>query len=361
MLLLAAVSAQAAPYTVHEWGTFTTVSGADGRPLTWRPLSGPSDLPSFVHDMQNSGPGRFQPRTKGDMSAQIRMETPVLYFYTAEPMTLEASVSFPGGLISEWYPMARTWSGPTLNWGKVKLVPGSKAELPREGAPSHYYPAREVDAVTVESCGDLGVERDRFLFYRGLGTVPLPMNAKLDGANVTVSGARGTTLIFERRGSELGFVAVPAGDATVPRPALTAKVGDARAVLERALLDAGLYEKEAKAMLATWNDSWFEEGVRVFSLMGTADVERVLPLTLEPKPAALSRVLVARLELLTPERQAAFTKALASGADAALAKEGRFAEPLLQLAVASAKGAEKKKLLKLLTRYDGQAFDVSAF
>ena len=34
---------------VHEWGTFTSVSGSDGVSLEWRPLSGPSDLPSFVY------------------------------------------------------------------------------------------------------------------------------------------------------------------------------------------------------------------------------------------------------------------------------------------------------------------------
>jgi hypothetical protein len=30
---------------VHEWGTFTTVSGADGTPYYWNPLIGPSELP----------------------------------------------------------------------------------------------------------------------------------------------------------------------------------------------------------------------------------------------------------------------------------------------------------------------------
>ncbi|HKP10993.1 MAG TPA: hypothetical protein VJZ91_02745, partial [Blastocatellia bacterium] len=37
--------------TVHEWGTFTAIAGRDGRPVEWRPLVGPSDLPSFVYDL----------------------------------------------------------------------------------------------------------------------------------------------------------------------------------------------------------------------------------------------------------------------------------------------------------------------
>jgi len=33
----------------HEWGTFTSVAGENGDPVSWAPLSGPSDLPCFVH------------------------------------------------------------------------------------------------------------------------------------------------------------------------------------------------------------------------------------------------------------------------------------------------------------------------
>ena len=32
-------------FNVHEWGTFTSIAGADGRPVGWSPLSGPDDLP----------------------------------------------------------------------------------------------------------------------------------------------------------------------------------------------------------------------------------------------------------------------------------------------------------------------------
>src|SRR5687768_18150308 len=40
--------------TVHEWGTFTTVAGTDGRAMDWLPLSGPTDLPCFVYHYQNN-------------------------------------------------------------------------------------------------------------------------------------------------------------------------------------------------------------------------------------------------------------------------------------------------------------------
>ena len=33
----------------HEWGTFTSVAGADGDPVRWDALTGPPELPCFVN------------------------------------------------------------------------------------------------------------------------------------------------------------------------------------------------------------------------------------------------------------------------------------------------------------------------
>ena len=46
---------------VHEWGTFTSVSGHDGITLEWRPLTVESELPSFVYSIDRSSTGRQQP------------------------------------------------------------------------------------------------------------------------------------------------------------------------------------------------------------------------------------------------------------------------------------------------------------
>src|SRR5215210_124280 len=73
---------------VHEWGTFTSIAGRDGVALDWRPLNGPSDLPKFVHTIQEANEG-LRHRTvqgKGDITARVRMETPVLYFYSGQEM-----------------------------------------------------------------------------------------------------------------------------------------------------------------------------------------------------------------------------------------------------------------------------------
>src|SRR5829696_2529580 len=70
---------------VHEWGTFTSIAGKDGVALDWRPLNGPSDLPKFVHTLQGGSRGlRHRVAGKESITARVRMETPVLYFYSDE-------------------------------------------------------------------------------------------------------------------------------------------------------------------------------------------------------------------------------------------------------------------------------------
>src|SRR5689334_15539880 len=77
--------------TVHEWGTFTSVAGEDGNPMPWYPLTGPSDLPCFV---------RHGAARKGELGPTlVRMETPVLYFYSTRPVTLSVKVAFLQGRI----------------------------------------------------------------------------------------------------------------------------------------------------------------------------------------------------------------------------------------------------------------------
>src|SRR5580704_12039945 len=66
--------------SVHEWGTFTSIAGNDGRVLRWLPLTGSNDLPGFVEHFRDAA-------FKVGLSGTVRMETPVLYFYAPHPMT----------------------------------------------------------------------------------------------------------------------------------------------------------------------------------------------------------------------------------------------------------------------------------
>src|SRR5947209_20464197 len=85
--------------TVHEWGTFTSVAGEDGAAIDWDTLGCKNDLPGFVNDFGYRG---FKWRLQGT----VRMETPVIYFYSSRELDARVKVAFPQGLITEWYPRA---------------------------------------------------------------------------------------------------------------------------------------------------------------------------------------------------------------------------------------------------------------
>ena len=128
-----------------------------------------------------------------------------------------------------------------------------------------------------------------------------------------------------------------------------------RAQLVRLLVGEGLYRKEALAMVETWADHWFEPGLRVFYLVPRARTDALLPLTLEPAPDELVRVLVGRLEMITPALRARVRQlvvGLTSADDSerqrarvALQREGRFAEPVL-LELAAELTPAQRELLK---------------
>src|SRR6185436_2896968 len=92
---------------VHEWGTFTSIAGKDGVALEWRPLNGPSDLPKFIHSTANLKTGLRHINSTLELIAAVRMETPVIYFYSNREMNVSTKVDFPRGKITEWYPLAR--------------------------------------------------------------------------------------------------------------------------------------------------------------------------------------------------------------------------------------------------------------
>jgi hypothetical protein len=105
--------AAASELTVHEWGTFTSVAGPDGQAVEWLPLTGSTDLPGFVEHFRDE-------QFKCGLGGTVRMETPVLYFYTAHERNVSVKVSFTKGIITEWYPRARApWSP---RWFSLKNI-----------------------------------------------------------------------------------------------------------------------------------------------------------------------------------------------------------------------------------------------
>jgi hypothetical protein len=306
--------------TVHEWGTFTSVAGADGTPTQWNTLGCGSDLPHFVRAIV----------FKSALFGTVRMETPVLYFYSQHELEASVNVSFPNGTITELYPNAVRQTG-GIEWRSVKVQPSSTPEFPLEDAPSRYYAARATDAAPLVVDG----QHEKFLFYRGVASIPVPLTARVgdDGRIVvadTGADSVASVILFENRGGAIGYR--HAGNVesgiTLDRPELNGSSSQLKADLERALIARGLYPKEAAAMIDTWRDSWFEEGSRLIYILPESAVNAMLPLRIEPAPARTARVFVGRIELITPETKRAVQDAIATSDKHTLALYQRFLEPI---------------------------------
>jgi len=329
----AARQAPVPPYSVHEWGTFTSIAGADGQAVRWLPQTGPADLPCLVE----RNPAQF----KSAMAGTVRMETPVLYFYAPQPFDASVRVRFPQGYVSEWYPRAvvgtgsNLMTGGSIAWLSVRVAPGGTDAFPRGAGASHYYAARETGADPLR----VGEQSEKFLFYRGVGQFQpsIAAVAQPDGG-VELRNTRGAPLgdviVFEnRRGAQTFSVRHLAGSAgRLARPSLDDASGAPLAELKRILVANGLYDREAQAMVETWKDSWFEEGARLLYIVPRAEVDEILPLEISPEPSAIARVFVGRMELMTPATIRDVKAALASNDRGRLAAYGRFLGPIAERA-----------------------------
>ncbi|RYD33912.1 MAG: hypothetical protein EOP86_12230 [Verrucomicrobiaceae bacterium] len=337
----AASTTPAPHFTVHEWGTFTSVSGSGGKLLTGVER-GEEDLPYFIYAHDGIFPKSGGGLTKGWLrplaNVTVRMETPVIYFYTDKPFAAQVDVGFKGGSISQWYPQRSAgetapplaigfdgktdFKATTLDFGKpyqgsiqwkVDVIPAGDDAAGRvfkfNETTSWLHP-RQTDSALVRTAAG---ETEKYLFYRGLGNFqpPVTFTASGDGA-VTVrntgGGPTGELILFENTGGKARWITLPAiqgGQSAAANPQSqplrdnwrTDVYEEGAKMLER----AGLFRKEADAMMQTWWGSYFErEGTRVFWIVPSEFTDKTLPLAIAPAPAKTVRVMVGRTEILTP-------------------------------------------------------------
>jgi hypothetical protein len=363
-------------FVAHEWGTFTSVQGSDGKLLDWRPLQ-TSRLPQFVYNWQNAGFNRQAtgptPFTKNVMITLQRMETPVIYFYASEKQTVDVSVDFPKGTITEWYPQA-TQIGPSTiptpapiakadelvhkvgakpdftfasllknhaakesraRWTGLEILPSNLSgdtarSLQKDRSGSHYFATRETDStyVRVDSSGTTNClpEYEKFIFYRGVGNFATPLHVTMQNDAITIenTGTESLQHLFvlglkDGAGKFSQIARLAPGEKRTIQVSLTDYATLTKPLSEQlcqsmaaALVSEGLYEREAQAMVKTWRDSWFEEdGLRVLYTLPREWTDRTLPLTLAPKPRELVRVMVGRAEVFTPATEKKLSDALA--------------------------------------------------
>jgi hypothetical protein len=328
----------------HEWGTFTAIAGKDGRAVEWSTLTGSTDLPRFVEHISAVN-------FKAGLRGTIRMETPVLYFYSPHDVTVSVKVAFSHGLITEWYPQAarvqpsgvrssslsELQTDGSITWNGVAVSPNLNGEFPREAEADRYYAARETSSAPLLVKTTAGEQQEKFLFYRGVSASPLPLSAKVSADGQLLVKSLGddeipAVIFFERRGEQVGYRLAGAltNETVLDPPVLNGSVDALRADLEGILVNQGLYPDEAHAMVETWRDSWFEEGSRLIYIVPRGFTDNVLPLTVSPAPGQMVRVFVGRLEIVTPGTARAVKTAFASNDEVTLNKYRRFLEPILQ-------------------------------
>jgi hypothetical protein len=380
---------------VHEWGTFTVLSGSTGNQVQWySPFSDITGLPAFVH------PGlAFGGKTL--LNHRIRMETPVIYFYPEKPMQVSVEANFVNGQVTETFPYSPVTFSSVAPGGRF-LIPGSWAgkllpptdktalsRIPAIPAANHEEPygaAREVpDAWIFES--DVKQipgrkemltipETEKFIFYRGAGDAYLPISASTRGDQVHVHNNALGPLPFGTalrvRGSKASWAAIPRvspllvdGKPTLNMANVTLPPADGpldeveselAAAWQSALAKDGLTTAEASAMVETWRRTWFrEEGDRVLTLVPRATIDQMLTLKITPQPEKTERVFVARIEMISPDREDALVRLLNSTnkSDATQVAEldnialGRFSQGAMEVAIDIKKNTMMQKFHEL--------------
>ena len=349
---------------VHEWGTFLAMNGSDGVSLDGM-YHEEHALPSFVH-------ARSRDQLRLRMSL-LKTETPVIYFYTRQPSRAKVEVDFPTGLWTQWYPQAaavapgivQAGSPPQTRNGRitwdVQILPAAMGNpaLPATSADALWNHSRKVDAAYVSTLDGASAtkstEWERFIFYRGLGEAPLPIEVRSrdgglsavtsepDGLHhlfvLRIENGRGTYAYVPRLAAgERVERLLPSPDQALPLEQFVPRVS---ADVARRLVESGLYEKEAHAMVNTWTSSYFKtDGVRVLFVLPQSWTDRFIPMRITPPPSELVRVMVGRVELLDPGRERNAESAIRdlSSANASvrarafetLRAEGRYVEPIVR-------------------------------
>jgi hypothetical protein len=383
--MLAAPSDPAA-MVVHEWGTFLAMSGSDGISLDGM-YHEEHALPSFVHA-----------RSKDQLhlpTSLMKGETPVIYFYSQQPSRVQVEVGFPTGLWTQWYPQAtlvspgivQAGSPPKTRNGRIKwdvdVSPAASGQpkLPTAAVDALWNYARDVDAAYVSTRGKVwpaGVQEwERFIFYRGLGEAPLPMQVRLHDGRITATtsetaGARHVFVLRVENGrGAYAYVPaltatepfnhpVPSMEASQPIEAFVTQVSDDVA---RRLVESGLYEKEARAMVNTWASSYFKtDGVRLVFVMPQSWTDRFIPMRITPAPQQLVRVMVGRVELLDRARESRAEQAIGALASSdtqvrerafeLLRSEGRYVEPIVRRTLKTTADEHVRTLSKRLLLTD---------
>eukprot|EP00998_Keelungia_sp_KM082_P001669 NODE_1199_length_1428_cov_131.184473_g1188_i0.p2 GENE.NODE_1199_length_1428_cov_131.184473_g1188_i0~~NODE_1199_length_1428_cov_131.184473_g1188_i0.p2 ORF type:complete len:464 (+),score=138.12 NODE_1199_length_1428_cov_131.184473_g1188_i0:181-1392(+) len=364
-------------------------------PASGRKLQGivpPPALRGGATDCQWCDQVDFDPATGGKFAVTQKLETPVLYFYSPAEVDVQVDVEFPKGLVTEVYPSMSAF-GPafqkvdgvangTAQWKVHVHAPENRVEVPSVEAGNIWEPSRRVSANMVTNMETK--ESEHHIFYRGVGQFHSEVRVETTETELSAFNTRHETVpaafLLESDG-KTGYIralgAIPGRQAVVVPIAgehltdtkLPMDLFQTRCVvlLESALMAAGLFPLEARAMVDTWTRSYFQSpGMRVLYVAPREWTDALLPIKVNPAPVGgLERVLVGRVEVMPAAQEARMVAALKAGAPTVTKYSDveellntkvdmpalhRFSEAKLRRAVALA-GITDAKLLAWIDEY----------
>ncbi len=374
-LSLALAQNATAAFEATEWGTFTSLVGSNG--ITQNGMYHEDEpLPSFVHGFgvtlrdlvppTQPVPPRRPCRSKGCFGDEFfeqnqitqKMETPVIYFYSDQQRRVSVNVRFPEGVVTETYPAPVSTSPSSGSIREaangnttflVDVLPTKNDPLPTVEPGNIYGHARAVDANTVQS----GFEKERFIFYRGIGRFQPRLGLRSErgelSLNIRATRDRPSAIFLvhvnESGDGQMIGVHHYYGRAHVGREEINRlsthtlsrqegvlRGGEMSSALITSLVQSGLKQDEATAMIRTWENGYLRvPGLRLLYVLPRAEVDEILPLQITPAPDRLARVFVGRIEvLLDTEESRILDQVLQQGERFEPASLGRFAEPMLR-------------------------------
>lgn len=308
---------------MHEWGTFTSEIkyGSDGKLLLGLEKE-EEKLPKFVYEM-----GLNSAFSKGFgvnvSNVTVKMETPVIYFYTEKEIPFEVNVFFNGGKISQWYPQKS--DGDIINTSKIfnldfnhlkekghiqwkgTILDKNSNESLTQLTTNHqtWLAPRKTNSNLIK----VNHEVEKYLFYRGLGNFTTPFHVSFDDQRMTMNN---------QMDEDIPYVLIYQNDSLDSEPKILwegpikkknsitydfanqeNRTSFTKTRFIKELTKSGLYEDEANAMLNTWDISYFKkEGLRIFWILPANLTENILPLTITPTPTESKRVLVGRINIV---------------------------------------------------------------
>jgi len=359
-LALAAPRASASDlWTIHEWGTFTALQDEQGNALGGINVDD-EPLPQFVHNLNpyvldrsySLGHVMMKGAPERHPFVTLRLETPVIYFHpprgSTVPRKLDVGVSLRGGWLTQFYPAAEA-DAPGLKEGSFDFGPitrdtvgklawnGLTVGQPAPGPAtdqSVWLAPRKVQAADVTTADG---ESERYLFYRGVGNFAAPLQVVADPARDELAiHARFEDVLARGQSQQIGRLwlvhvlangqvayrafgpLIVGGDRQPVAGRIHAsfaagdfsygRLDELRHELQQSLVADGLYADEANALIETWNRAYFRSpGLRLFFLVPQAWTDHYLPLSVSA-PAEIRRVMVGRIELISPEQRALLKK-----------------------------------------------------